>query len=390
MRASYLRRFLVALSLVAALVAIEVYLRATRRIEDLYDRLTTYPSLASAGWQRVYLRDWERMRRGGEIGGDLAGFVHDTELGWDLPGRVRADDEASPVVPGGDAPRIVVLGDSYVYGADVAASEAFPAQLEAALPGTEVLNLGVRAYGAGQAALKYWLHGRRFEPDLVVLAIFGLDYYRTPLSFYRAAKPRFDMAADGRHAEILGLPVPDPTAAYERIRDRRWPLWFTYAFLRQELLTSAAWQAWTHADELFFYRQDEIHEALLRATQDLARADGASLLLVYVPHPWEFDAPKPRSDPSTEREHLTRLFARIGAPWIDLVPELLDRHPAAEILTRLFLVKDGVPNQLSPAGHRAVAAILAEEIAARGLAGGDVCVPVSGQASWVTGLAFQK
>jgi lysophospholipase L1-like esterase len=391
MGASHLRRVVAALAIVAALVAIEAYLRATRRIEELYDRLTTYPSLAGAGWQRVYLRDYEALRGRGEIGADLTGLVHDVELGWDLPGRVRAADESSPVVPGA-RPRVVVLGDSFAYGAEVAASEAFPAQLEAALPGTEVLNLGVRAYSVGQAAFKYWLHGRRYEPDVVVLAIFGLDYYRTPLAFYRAAKPRFDMAADRRHAEILGLPVPDPATSYERIRARKWPLWFTYAFLRQELLTSPAWQEWTHADELFFYRQDEVHEALLRATQDLARADGARLLIVYVPHPYEFDAPQPRRNQSVERDHLTRMSARIGVDWIDLVPEMLDRHPAKDVLERLFLWKDGVPGQLSAEGHRAVAAILAEEIAARGLlpGGADACGPVPDQAPWVTGLAFQK
>lgn len=369
MRASYQRRFLIAFAIIAALVGVEAFLRATRRIEDLYDGLTTYPSLASAGWQRVYLRDWQALRRSGSIGADLEGLVHDTELGWDVPGRVRAPDDASPVAVRPDGPRIVVLGDSTVYGAGATASEAFPARLEAALPGTEVLNLGVRAYGTGQAALKYWLHGRHFAPDLVVLAIFGLDLYRTPLSFYRAAKPRFEMAADHRHAEIVGLPVPEPEAAYERIRARKWPLWFTYAFLREELLTSAPWQEWTHAGELFFHRQDDIMDAVLRATQDLAHADGARLLLVYVPHPWEFDAPEPRRNRSVERDHLTRIFARIGVPWVDLVPELLDRHPAKRILERLYVVKDGVPGELGPEGHREVAAVLAEEIVARGLLG---------------------
>jgi hypothetical protein len=380
MRASHLRRFLVAFAIVAALVAVEAYLRATRRIEDLYDRLVTYPSLASAGWQRAYLREWEGLRRRGEVGVDLADSVYDAELGWDSPGRVRSVDATSPVAPG-PRPRIVVLGDSFAYGAEVAASDAFPVRLEAALPGTEVLNLGVRAYSTGQAALKYWLHGRHWKPDVVVLTIYGLDFYVTPLSFYRAAKPRFDMAPDRRHAEIRGLPVPDPAAAYERIRERKWPLWFTYAFLRQELLTSSAWQDWTHANELFFHRQDEVYEALLRQTAELARAEGARLLVVYVPHPYEFDAPQPRRELNVERAHLTRLFARLGLEWIDLVPELLDRHSAREILERLYVSRDGVPVQLGSEGHREVAAVLAEEIAARGLLpGAESCALASGQA----------
>ena len=71
--------------------------------------------------------------------------------------------------------RILIVGDSFVFGWGVEAQEGLSARLQAELrrtsPGIEVLNGGHPGFGL-QDELR-WLaaHGRKLQPDLVVLAI---------------------------------------------------------------------------------------------------------------------------------------------------------------------------------------------------------------------------
>jgi len=66
-------------------------------------------------------------------------------------------------------PRMLLLGNSYTFGAGVSDQEAYPAVLASLLPEWEILNFGVSGYGADQAALLYEEVGRQYEPDVVVL-----------------------------------------------------------------------------------------------------------------------------------------------------------------------------------------------------------------------------
>jgi lysophospholipase L1-like esterase len=75
--------------------------------------------------------------------------------------------------------RIIVLGDSLVFGHGVGDGEAWPAQLEArfALAGrdVEVLNAGVPGYGTDQSYQLFALRLRSLEPDLVIFCLYLND-----------------------------------------------------------------------------------------------------------------------------------------------------------------------------------------------------------------------
>jgi lysophospholipase L1-like esterase len=342
------------------LAVAEIVLRSTLTIEDLFGRLITHPELASEGWARSFVRDYGELRRRAELGADLGGYVHDPLLGWDVPGRIRRDEPSSPVLDDGRR-RIAVLGDSFTYGSQVATEESFPAQLEDVLgDGTMVLNMGVRAYGVGQAALKFWLYGRHYDPDVVVLAIFGPDVYRTPLDFYRFAKPRF-VPGDGDDVAIVDVPVPTPEEAYEKLTRELPPLWYGYALARQAFLTSRAWQELTHHDELFFHVYDGVHEALVRRTAEMACEIGARIVLVYVPQAEEFEHPS--RTPSRERARLTRIFERAGVEHVDLARAFLARYRREAVYDWFYVWDEGLAGHFSPTGNRVVAEVLAEVIA---------------------------
>ncbi len=102
--------------------------------------------------------------------------------------------------------RLVVAGESFTHGDEVGALETWPAQLDLALPGWEVANLGVGAYGMDQALLRFRRDGQPLAPHAVWLG-FMLSAAPRLASVYRPAlrhaelsisfKPRFELEGNG-------------------------------------------------------------------------------------------------------------------------------------------------------------------------------------------------
>jgi len=65
--------------------------------------------------------------------------------------------------------RVVVLGDSLVWGFGVPDGQTLCDSLARALPDTDVVNLGVAGYGTGQELMLLRHEGVRYEPDHVLL-----------------------------------------------------------------------------------------------------------------------------------------------------------------------------------------------------------------------------
>jgi hypothetical protein len=104
--------------------------------------------------------------------------------------------------------RILVLGDSFTFGTDVSDNETYSHYLEAALPNTEVLNLGVQGYGQDQMLLYLQEEGVKYDPDIVILGFAFMDTYRNLWKFFAFAKPKFEM---GRQSlQLTNVPVPTP------------------------------------------------------------------------------------------------------------------------------------------------------------------------------------
>lgn len=67
--------------------------------------------------------------------------------------------------------RVAVLGDSVTLGRGIPLEQTHPAVLEELLgPGVEVLNFGVGGYNTGQEVEIYARRGRRYDPDLLIVA----------------------------------------------------------------------------------------------------------------------------------------------------------------------------------------------------------------------------
>ena len=108
--------------------------------------------------------------------------------------------------------RVLVLGDSFVFGVGLDAGERFSDLLDRSLPDdVEVINAGVPGWGTDQEMLFYESSLRRLQPDVVVLTFLGQNDVvnnglRGPL-IEVGTKPRFVCEGDS-----LRLEAPTPPA----------------------------------------------------------------------------------------------------------------------------------------------------------------------------------
>jgi lysophospholipase L1-like esterase len=105
--------------------------------------------------------------------------------------------------------RVVVLGDSFVWGFGVEQEALFTTVLERRLaPGVEVLNLGVSGYSTDQELLVYRNEGQRYRPDVVVLVVASNDVADNarPVAYVVYGKPLFTLTGDA--LALTNSPVP--------------------------------------------------------------------------------------------------------------------------------------------------------------------------------------
>ncbi len=100
-------------------------------------------------------------------GGNFAVSVRINSAGF------RDMEHREEAIPG--RKRILILGDSFMYGQGVRDTEILARRLEGRIPGIEVINTGVPGYDLGQEYLYYKNRGYRWHPDLVLVAFFVND-----------------------------------------------------------------------------------------------------------------------------------------------------------------------------------------------------------------------
>ena len=132
---------------------------------------------------------------------DCRHHVRQNRFGW----RGPAYDPGSP-----RAPRLAVLGDSFVWGFGVEDDDIFTRVFERASPSPiEVVNMGVSGYGTDQELLAWRERGQEWRPRRVLLAItLYTDLYDNVFPERDGyPKPFFRFGPDGT-LQLQGIPVP--------------------------------------------------------------------------------------------------------------------------------------------------------------------------------------
>jgi hypothetical protein len=289
---------------------------------------------------------------------------HDAELGWtSIPGKVvrdlygpgrdfsvnaqgiRATERYSAAVPAGRC-RSVFAGDSFTMGFGVGDADTYPAQLERLDPRLQSVNLGMGAYGADQAFLRYRRDAAEISHDVAVLAFIAHDFRRMEVDFYMAPKPQ--LAREGDRLVVRNVPVPERDAG----EDARAAL---TAFLQNLDLAKALARVASaivpaptpQAAEGASAAQIPIApvaEAMFEEMARLARERGARPLLVYLPTRADL-----AGQPQRVRDWAKGAAEARGIQFVDATPAL-----AGRALPPLF----GLDNHYSEVGNALVAEAL--------------------------------
>ena len=104
-------------------------------------------------------------------------------------------------------PRIMFIGDSFVWGYDVDQEERFTENLQKLIPDWEVLNLGVSGYGTDQSYLLLQQEFNFYLPEIIVLIISNNDRgdNTTNLRYKGYYKPFFQ--EENGQLILKGIPV---------------------------------------------------------------------------------------------------------------------------------------------------------------------------------------
>jgi hypothetical protein len=233
-------------------------------------------------------------------------FRPDPELGYvPQPGYSGTDhggrallsfDENGLRMHGSDAPRpsadvrpLLVVGNSYAMGEEVADGETFPAHLEALL-NRPVLNGGVLGYGIDQIVLRAEKLVPSFRPSDLIVSFIADDVRRTEMRvLWGIDKPYFDLR--GEELVLRNVPVPPPTAAMQPLDPARWLL--GHSFLVDVTMRRLGVEWWLRGRPMEVV---QVHDQgltvsclLMDRLRQLKDRHGISVLVVakYTPHAWQ-------------------------------------------------------------------------------------------------------
>jgi len=375
---------LLAFGLLVGLVAVELTLRV------LGPRLPLVHSLTSIATFQTYHPIYGFFHRPG-----AAGWIETPEYTSYVSFNARGlrEREIEPAKPAGMY-RVLVLGDSFVEGAQVPAEDTVTRRLEtllaAQMPGrpVQVINAGNAGFGTAQELLYLEHEGAAYTPDLVVLVYF-IDN-DLPDNGYRVARERkLDttrrpfFVPDGKGGIVLqpGAAPPDDQFAGARRLLRRT---VSYNLIENFLLWHEAReqeqaQIGKNRPTYLVDPPDEWDEAwivteqLLGRVQTRSRDLGAEFVAVAAPSYFQVNddawrwlvggdtRERNRYEVDAPNRRLAQIAERQQFRFLDLLPAT---RPAEDAGGGLYFPADG---HWTSAGHAFAAQQIADYLASAGV-----------------------
>jgi hypothetical protein len=189
-------------------------------------------------------------------------------------------------------PRVLVLGDSMIFGTGVEEPDRVTERLEAAEPGWRVDNLGMIGFGPDLMLRALEAEGLATHPAVVVLAMFSHDVYRVIPEMVGAGfpLPRYEL----RDGALITVPYPQ----------RPW-------WMRLYLVQGLRYVVFRYTAATF-----PLNEAILTRFRALAQEHNFVPAIVFVP------GPRQRFDDHRRARWLAGWAATAGIPFLDLTAPL--------------------------------------------------------------------
>jgi len=135
--------------------------------------------------------------------------------------------------------RVLLYGDSQVFGWGVPVDKRFSYRLEASDAALEIWNFAIPAYGLDQQVLAYQHSSDEIEADEVVFFVSNKTLRRTRSDFmYGKPKPVFKRASQGRLSMVPPKEVGKTRLLYEVIN----PFYLPYVVQRRLQILQAMWE----------------------------------------------------------------------------------------------------------------------------------------------------
>lgn len=195
---------------------------------------TVFPSLAPAREERAKFWRHDPLLGWANVPNSRGRFNH---LDFSVAVSHNADGlrDEEYLLARTDKKRMLVVGDSFVWGFGVEAEERFTELLEVAHPDWEIINTGVSGYSTDQEFLYLRERGIRYRPDVVVLLLFhdGLAG-NVQDQAYLWEKPCFDL--DGDTLTLRRAVVPEAS----------WDTRLMRSMMHSSYLGKMVFQVWNH------------------------------------------------------------------------------------------------------------------------------------------------
>ncbi|MCR9243610.1 MAG: hypothetical protein NXI31_01165 [bacterium] len=325
------RLLFVLIGFVVVLLGLELAVR-TLAWATGFDRATRYDAVTGWRWRANV------SRRGDGWSAATVGTTNSE--GW------RDDEHAFERVPG--KRRLLALGDSFVFGSNVDQGRRFTELLED--DATEVVNLGVSAWGTDQQLLAFEHYGCVYRPDVVIWVVClanDLDDIRTNRKA-GWSKPYFELLPGADAAAATLTLVPPEASWLVDLRGASHLAELAFQVLERGRPSKTYAPGREHADPI------PLFEVLARRLRRQVEASGARLLAV-LESPWQASPSEPGALELAARQAL----ARAAVARLDLVNEFTARP--ADWSTFWLPCR-----HWSERGHAVVAAAVRAELQRRG------------------------
>jgi hypothetical protein len=274
---------------------------------------------------------------------------------------LRGPDIVSPKPAG--TYRVVALGDSFTFGQGVQYEQAWPELVERRLgPPVEVVNAGWSAGSPGGYDRYLGSYGMRFEPDLVVVAVFvGNDVVEDLAERETADRPIEQVEFASRYITNLQVRV-GVVGAFREVVDTALPNLYELATVAVVKAQYALGAHRTHFD--YILADDEPAEiaagwtrtlGMLGAIRDRAASRGARFGVVVIPFYDQVAGTRygPGYTVDRPQRRIATHCAQQRIPCLDLLPAMR----ASPNASALYYLKDG---HWTPRGQEVAATAIAD------------------------------
>jgi lysophospholipase L1-like esterase len=270
------------------------------------------------------------------------------------------DEARHPLPKPEGTTRILVLGDSFAYGAGNDYQDSWPVLFERRLVAEgypiDVVKAGVPGYDTRTEALYLERIFTDYDPDIVLLTFLPNDLFTNGAFETAGSDPDGDQspirAAGDKSSDLHSL-----------ILAKRLLMASDWLYVRLYLMTRRV-EYFATPPSATLRRQIEITKALLERVQSFCEQKGRDLVVLSIPQQLQVLAPERAGALGVDVDAIDRVFAAFaseqGFTWFPALPRLRELYRAdAE---DLFFRFDG---HLNNRGNRAVADYLAEVLVER-------------------------